>query len=182
LVGAGGGLAAGVDLRLPTGNAEDLLGTGGAQLKLAFIGSMASGPFSPHVNLGYTFSRGTEATLLAVSPGIPDEFSYAGGFDAAVSSRTTVSVDMTGRTLRNLGRLVPVARQFPFVTQAGVFGTAAFEEFARRPGDLNLVVGAAGVRFNPRGNFLISAQVLLPVTKAGLRDKVTPVIGVDYSF
>ena len=179
---AGGGLAAGVDLRLPTGNSEDLLGTGGEQLKLAFIGSMASGPFSPHVNLGYTFSRGGEASLLSVSSEIPDEFSYAGGFDAAVSARTTISVDVTGRTLRKLGRLVPVARQFPFVTQAGVFGTAAFEEFARRPGDLSLVVGAAGVRFNPRGNFLISAQVLLPMTKAGLRDKVTPVIGVDYSF
>ena len=179
---AGGGLAAGVDLRLPTGDSEQLLGTGGAQLKLAVIGSMASGPFSPHVNLGYTFSRGTEATLLTVSPDVPDEISYAGGFDAAVSSRTTISLDVTGRTLRRLGRLVPVARQFPFVTPSSVFGTATFEEFARRPGDLNLLVGAAGVRFNPRGNFLISAQLLVPMTKAGLRDKVTPVVGVDYSF
>jgi hypothetical protein len=179
---AGGGLAAGVDLRLPTGDSEQLLGTGGAQLKLAFIGSMASGPFSPHVNLGYTFSRGTEATLLSVSPEVPDEFSYAAGFDAAVHPRTTVSVDIIGRTMLDVGRLVPVARQFPYLTQTGAFGTAAFEEFARRPGDLNLLVGAAGVRFNPRGNLLISAQVLLPMTKSGLRDRVTPVIGVDYSF
>ena len=179
---AGGGLAANVDLRLPTGDSEQLLGTGGAQLKLALIGSMASGPFSPHVNVGYTFSRGTEATLASVSPDVPDEFSYASGFDVAATSRTTISADILGRTLRNLGRLVPVARQFPFVTSAGVFGTAAFEEFARRPGDLNLVVSALGVRFNPRGNFLISAEVLLPITKSGLRDKVTPVIGVDYSF
>ena len=153
-----------------------------AQLKVGVIGSMASGPFSPHVNVGYTFSRGSEATLQSVSPDVPDEFSYASGFDTAVSSRTTISVDVTGRTLRDLGRLVPVARQFPFVTQAGVFGTAAFEEFARRPGDLNLVVGAVGVRFNPRGNFLISAQLLLPISKSGLRDKVTPVVGIDYSF
>ena len=179
---AGGGLAAGVDLRLPTGDSEQLLGTGAAQLKVGVIGSMASGPFSPHVNVGYTFSRGSEATLQSVSPDVPDEFSYASGFDTAVSSRTTISVDVTGRTLRDLGRLVPVARQFPFVTQAGVFGTATFEEFARRPGDLNLLVGAVGVRFNPRGNFLISAQLLLPISKSGLRDKVTPVVGIDYSF
>ncbi len=179
---AGGGLAAGVDLRLPTGNSEQLLGTGGAQLKLALIGSMASGPFSPHVNVGYTFSRGHEATLLTVSPRIPDEMSYAVGFDTAVASRTTISLDMTGRTLRGLGRLVPVARQFPFTTPQGVFGTAVFSEFARRPGDLNLAVGAAGIRFNPRGSFLISAQLLVPVTISGLRDRVTPVIGVDYSF
>ncbi len=179
---AGGGLAAGIDLRLPTGNSDQLLGTGGTQLKLSLIGSMASGPFSPHVNAGYTFSRGHEPTLLTVTPNIPDEMSYAVGFDTAVTSRTTISLDVTGRTLRGLGRLVPVARQFPFTTQEGVFGTAVFSEFARRPGDLNLAVGAAGVRFNPRGSFLISAELLIPVTESGLRDKVTPVIGVDYSF
>ena len=179
---AGGGLAAGVDLRLPSGDSEQLLGAGGAQVKVTVIGSMASGPFSPHVNLGYTFSSGNEPAALDVTLQVPDEFDYAAGFDFAPHPRATIAVDVMGRTLRDLGRLVPVARQFPFVTSAGVFGTATFEEFARRPGDLNLIVGATGVRFNPRGNLLISAQVLVPFTKAGLRDRITPVIGADYSF
>jgi hypothetical protein len=143
---------------------------------------MAQGPFSPHVNLGYTLSNGGSSDPLSVMPEIPDEFSYAAGFDAALHPRLTFSADISGRTLRDLGRLVPVARQFPFVTQAGAFGTATFEEFSRRPGDLNLLVGVAGVRFNPRGNFLISAQLLAPLTDAGLRDRFTPVIGIDYSF
>jgi hypothetical protein len=77
---------------------------------------------------------------------------------------------------------VPTRRQFPFVTQSGSFGTATFEEFTRRPGDLNLLVGILGVRFNPRGTFLISAEVLLSITESGLRDQITPVIGIDYSF
>jgi len=47
---------------------------------------------------------------------------------------------------------------------------------------MNLLVSVLGVRYNPRGNLLISAEVLVPVTKAGLRDKLTPVIGIDYSF
>jgi hypothetical protein len=68
------------------------------------------------------------------------------------------------------------------VTQTGSFGLGSFEEFARRPGDLTVVVGALGVRYNPRGNMLISAQVLIPVTNGGLKDKFTPVIGLDYSF
>jgi hypothetical protein len=178
----GGGLAAGVDIRLPTGDSEQLLGTGNAQVKLALIGSMASGPFSPHVNLGYTISGGGSSGPLAVTPEAPDEFSYAAGFDLALHERLTLSGDVLGRTLRGLGRLVPVARQFPFMTQAGQFGTATFEEFSRRPGDLSLVVGAAGVRFNPGGNLLVSAQMLVPMTRAGLRDRITPVIGIDYSF
>jgi hypothetical protein len=178
----GGGLAAGVDVRLPTGDSEQLLGTGGTQTKLSLIASMAQNSFSPHVNLGYSFSSGGGSEVLSVVAEIPDEFSYAAGFDTALHPRLTVSADILGRTLRDLGRLVPVARQFPFVTQAGAFGTATFEEFSRRPGDLNLLVGVLGARFNPRGNFLISAEVLLPITDAGLRDRVTPVIGIDYSF
>lgn len=178
----GGGLAAGVDLRLPTGDSEQLLGTGGTQVKLALIGSMAQGPFSPHVNLGYTFSSGGTSDPLAVTPNVPDEFGYSAGFDTALHPRLTLSLDVLGRTLRDLGRLVPTRRQFPFVTQTGAFGTATFEEFTRRSGDLNLIVGATGVRWNPRGNLLISAQVLVPFTEAGLRDRITPVLGFDYSF
>jgi hypothetical protein len=179
----GGGLAAGVDVRLPTGDSEQLLGTGGTQVKVAFIGSMGQGPFSPHVNMGYTFSSSSGASeALSVSPNVSDEFNYAAGFDTAVHPRVTVSADVLGRVLRDIGRLVPTARQFPFVTAAGAFGTGTFEEFTRRDGDMNLLVGVLGVRYNPRGNLLISAEVLVPVTKAGLRDKVTPVIGIDYSF
>lgn len=179
---AGGGLAAATDIRLPTGDSEQLLGTGGAQVKIALIGSMEEGAFSPHVNLGYTFSGGGGTDPLSVTPNVPDEFSYAAGFDTALHQRVTLSVDILGRNLRDLGRLVPTGRQFPFVTQGGSFGTATFEEFTRRPGNLNLLVGAVGVRFNPRGNLLIGAEVLLPMSDNGLRDNLTPVIGIDYSF
>lgn len=179
---AGGGLAAGVDVRLPTGDSEQLLGAGGVQTKVSLLGSMASGPFSPHVNLGYTFSGEDDGGPLSVAPQRPDEFSYAVGFDTALGSRLTLSADVLGRTLRDVGRLVPVLRQFPFTTQSGDFGVGAFEEFTRRPGDLTTVVGAAGIRYNPRGNLLISAQVLVPMTMGGLRDRFTPVLGLDYSF
>ncbi|HSC26903.1 MAG TPA: transporter [Vicinamibacterales bacterium] len=178
----GGGLALGVDVRLPTGDSEQLLGTGGTQVETSLIASMESGKLSPHVNLGYSFASGGGSDPLSVTPEASDEFTYAAGFDMALHERLTFSTDVLGRTLRDIGRLVPVARQFPFVTQSGDFGTATFEEFSLRPGDLNLVVGAAGIRFNPRGSFLISAQALIPITKSGLRDRITPVIGIDYSF
>lgn len=179
---AGGGVAAGVDVRLPTGNTEDLLGAGATQVKAAVIGSMAAGPFSPHANLAYTFSGGNDRDPLSVEPQLPDELGYAVGFDVALADRVTFSADVLGRTLRDVGRLVPVGRQFPFTTQAGAFGISSFEEFTRRPGDLTTVVGAAGFRINPRGSLLISAQVLVPMTTGGLLDRFTPVIGLDYSF
>jgi hypothetical protein len=50
------------------------------------------------------------------------------------------------------------------------------------PGNLNLAVGNAGVRFSPLRTLLVSANLLFNLTNAGLRDRVTPVISVDYAF
>ena len=50
------GLAAAVEARLPTGDETNLLGTGGVQTRIFGIASLNRGPFSPHVNVGYTFS------------------------------------------------------------------------------------------------------------------------------
>ena len=50
------GWAAGVDLRLPTGDETNLLGTGATQTTLVLIGSSNYDKFAPHFNLGYTFT------------------------------------------------------------------------------------------------------------------------------
>jgi len=54
--------------------------------------------------------------------------------------------------------------------------------FDPRAGQLNLMLGAAGFKFNPLGNPLISANALFPLTKAGLRSRFTMTFGVDYAF
>jgi hypothetical protein len=110
----------------------------------------------------------------------------------------TVMGDVVGRTLRGAGHLDVVSKKFeyndPGPLIAGMPGpgcagfagltcaTASFDEFDRRPGNLSLLLGTGGVKFNPVGNVLISVSVLFPLTDAGLRSRVTTVFGVDYSF
>jgi hypothetical protein len=55
----GGGLAVAVDLRLPSGDEENLLGTGATQIRPSIIYSQDYGRISPHFNIGYTLSRGS---------------------------------------------------------------------------------------------------------------------------
>ena len=55
-------------------------------------------------------------------------------------------------------------------------------EFRLEAGDLNLVTGNAGVRFRAVRTLLVSASLLFNLTNAGLRDRVTPVISIDYAF
>jgi len=80
-------------------------------------------------------------------------------------------------------------RRFFAVVAAIVGGTTTSARAQRTPvaqaagarsADLQLLLGTAGVKFNPKGNLLVSASVLFPLTNAGLRSRVTTMIGVDY--
>lgn len=185
--GPNGALAGAVDLRLPTGDKENLLGAG-TQAKVFLIASRGTERWGQHANVGYTFAG---SDLDAVAPlrfggqsiAVPDEFNYTAGVEFVAESRVTLVADVVGRVLRNAGRLSPSLKTFQFVTSGTTQPrTAEFEEFDPRGGNLHLVLGTAGVKFNPAGNLLISANVLLPMTKAGLRSKVGTVIGVDWAF
>ena len=64
----------------------------------------------------------------------------------------------------------------------GPVPTATFDELDPRPGHLNLALGTVGVKFNPKGNLLVSVSALFPLTSSGLKSRVTPVVGIDYAF
>ena len=179
LPGAGGGLAAAIDLRLPTGDADNLLGTGTTQGKIFLIGSTATTRISPHFNIGYTWSGKSSNEFLNVT----DEFNYAGGTEIAVSPRLTVNVDFIGRQLVDSGRLVEQPHAFSWMTLGGASsGTTTFNEFAFEEGSVNTLTSAIGFKFNPGRNLLLSFNVLFPLTDGGIRANPIPVFGFDYAF
>ena len=182
---AGGGVAAAVDLRLPTGDQEQLLGAG-TQLKGSLVASGGTERFAPHVNIGYTLVDGEVGTsgLLAELGGtapIPDEVNYAVGMEFVAHPRVTVIGDVVGRTLRQAGRLGLTSKTFEYQGATSV-QSARFDEFEPRAGSLTLVLGAVGVKFNPTGALLVSANVLFPLSDGGLRSRLTTVVGLDFAF
>ena len=176
-------LALGVDGRLPTGNEDDLLG-GSAQAKFYVIASAGGNRLSPHVNLGYTLSAGEQsATLLAGARSLPDEFNYAGGVEFAAGPRLTLIGDLIGRTLIDTGRLRLESKPFQFLPQGATAPSlATFDEFSSFRGNLNVVLGTVGAKFNPYGDLLVSGSVLFPLNDAGLKSRLITVIGLDYAF
>lgn len=179
----GRALAAAAEVRLPTGDEEDLLGVGDVQAKLFLIGSATFGKLSPHVNLGYTYSAGS----------LSDEANLAVGFDAPLHPSVTVAVDLLWRTLfdaRQVQKLEsdhlhrvcvegcpgPDPRDLPI-------GTATRLSLDTRVEDQNLAYGSFGLKFNPWGNLLVTANLLYSLSSEGLQDEdLIPLIGVDYSF
>jgi hypothetical protein len=203
-VPAGGlGVAGAIEARVPTGDEMNLLGTGGVQTKLLAIVSYDRGPLSPHLNLGYTFS--SKGALPGVT--MHDEVLGTAGADYAVTSRVTMSFDVLGRTLRDAGRMRLTDKTFEYTASGGASSigsggagggtggggggrpttptdiqSVTRTELQFYPGNLQLYLGAAGLRFNPWRTVLVSANLLFPLTKSGLRDRVTPAIGIDYVF
>ncbi len=175
----GAAFAVGVDLRLPTGDENDLLGSGATQTKVYLVASGPARRFSPRASVGYTLSSGGSS----FTGDLPDEIGYSAGFDAGLHSRVTLTADVLGRTLRNASRLVQVQRTFNYTlrTSPQVLSTTRATPEARE-GDLSLLLGAAGLKVNPVGRLLVNAGVLFSIGNAGLQDKLTPVFGIDYSF
>jgi len=169
----GGGLAAGLDLRVPSGNEEDLLGLGTTQAKFLLIGSTEKGRFGPHFNISYAVAG--ESSLQDVD--IPNEFGYTFGVDA-VAGKATLAFDVIGRTLIDAGRFGDTTRTFRLFGGSTVDRT----EFARRDGNLNQVLGAAGIKFPVMEKLLITANALFSINDAGLKAKFIPVIGFEYVF
>ena len=86
-----GGLAGAADVRLPTGDRNDLLGSGG-QAKLFLVHSAGTSRVMEHVNVGYTAAWGAVpnvGVLVAAWGGgtVPDEFTYAAGLEFVAEPR-----------------------------------------------------------------------------------------------
>ena len=41
---------------------------------------------------------------------------------------------------------------------------------------------APGIKWNAFGSALVTGSLLIPISDAGLRDRLTPVIGIDWAF
>ena len=170
-------LALGVDLRAPTGDEYDFLGSGALGAKGFAALSIRSKHLSPHINVGYQWN---DSSVLAgdIRTGqkghLPNQFIYAVGFDAGVSEKLTLAFDVLGAHIYKARRV----RQETFTAANGrIFPQIGFDQRA-----VNITNAAAGFKVNPISTLLVSFNLLMKVNDAGLRDRVTPLVGMSYSF
>jgi len=75
-------------ITVPTGDEDNLLGTGETRLRGLLVASKKFGALTPHVNVGYELTTGIKEL---------DNLSYAVGFDWKVAVPLTVAADVIGR-------------------------------------------------------------------------------------
>lgn len=171
------GLSLGLEGRVPTGDEKDLLGSGTASVK-PFIVMSAARRVAPHLKVAYQWNG---KSLLAgdVLAGrkldLSDQALVEAGVDIGIGKKLTLAVDLLGRRVID-GERVAAA------TFLALDGRSSFPSVRFFRGSYSLADGAIGLKANPGGNLLIDLNVLFKLNDSGLRDRVTPLFGIEYSF
>jgi hypothetical protein len=156
------------DVRFPTGDEEDFLGTGSTSIRAQGIVGAQLGNFAPHLNMGYAARTDTlqsDAILATL------------GFDALVADWATVAAELItewqlGATKISLPG--PLEYQVPF--QRSYPATSIPE---RRQDAMNMSLGA---KFVVRGGMVLVVNGLVPIKKAGLQPEIAWTAGLEYTF
>ena len=177
-----GGVALGVDLRLPTGDPKALLGAGVTRTLVSGIWSGTVGPVAPHASFGYEFwsnpFRAFQPLESAPIDAGKNGTVLQAGVEWAASNRLTVNGEFMQRSIHDGARLgykdVPL--------RGNPFGLTSLSVASIDPRGLDRASVAGGIKWNLAGTALVTANLLVPMTDAGLVDRLTPVLGLDWGF
>jgi hypothetical protein len=188
-----------LDVRTPTGDALSLLGSGATGIK-PFIAISTGKRVSPHVNLGYEWNgdsilagdvTGTTfgenevgaATFQnepSVKGSLPNLFFYSLGTDIGATSRLTLAFDYLGQVLFDAPRVFRSTLVTPNIP--GGLGSQTLQTISGGRNNVGLNNGSVGVKINLPGQLLLTGNVLFRLDNKGLRQNVTPLIGLSYAL
>ena len=158
------GVAIGGEARLPTGDEQDLLGAGRASFTPRFIGSYEHYRIGVHGEVGYSFR------------GVSEALSYATAVTAVAGPRVTIVGELLGRRLNGLGRLVETTLPHPRLAGVSTIRLTGSGETTDR------LVAVGGFKWNLASTWLLTANVMRPLTDVGLNARWVPSVTFDYWF
>ncbi len=162
--GRQGGAAIAAELRLPTGNADNLLGAGTRAFRILAIGAAEHGAVTLSGNAAF------------VQGGVSDELNFGGAAAIAVHHRLSITGEVLARHLSEL-RPIQLSSQ-PHPNFAGV---ETVRLIGGDPG--RMVAGAvAGIKWNPGSTVVIGAHLRWSLTNTGLTAPITPSVALEYGF
>src|SRR6267143_2254019 len=155
------------DVRVPTGSADDLLGSGHVAVRGLGVLSARFGPFSPHANIGGLWRSGglqNNAVLATV------------GFDHLMAPWATLAVDLVSEFQVGESKLRlpgPVTYTAPFRRTIDVTNLPN-----ERDDQIN---GSFGFKFATGPGIMVVANTLWPLNRGGLRPNVLWTAGLEYN-
>ncbi|MGB9103897.1 MAG: transporter [Terriglobales bacterium] len=162
-------IAVGGQVRFPTGDESNYLGTGAYGFR-PYIVISHRGRITPNASLAYQWNG---SSSLINNDNLPSSLSYSGGVDVRVVKRLSLSGEFLGQYVINGPRLASSTVTIPgstLPTASQFIGSYAMDNVS------------VGFKTNPFGGLFISASAMFKLDDAGLRGKVVPLFGVAYRF
>jgi hypothetical protein len=187
--------AAGVDVRFPTGDALNFLGSGSYGAKPFAVFSYRY-RISPHVLVGYEWNSDsiTAGDLVAnTKGGVSNDFVYSAGADAWVTKWLTGSFDIIGQRFFDTSTLAVTPQTFFAPCGTCAFtpparpspDTVTYDSVSERNQSYNITNASMGIKLRPFpkvSKLVLTANVLVRLDEGGLHSKPAPLIGLGYTF
>jgi hypothetical protein len=202
-------VAVAADLRVPTGDEQNYLGSGTIGFTPFVVASYAA-RVSPHVNVGYevngnsvlagTIVAPTATTASSLTTGhLPNQFLYSGGVDVAIlPKRLAGTFDFIGQRVINAQRAQVTTQSF--LGACGPAGLAPLDTansngYCTSPdpnvsqpalsgtrSSFNILSAALGAKVRISDKFIVFGNALFKLDDGGLRARVVPLVGASFSF
>ncbi|HEV2136435.1 MAG TPA: transporter [Terracidiphilus sp.] len=180
-------VAAGLNVRIPTGDDLNLLGSGAWGFTPSIVYSYL-GRVSPHAKFGYEWNTTSELNNPTLTAGgnkqLPGGMQYDIGADWAMNKKVTIATDLLGSQFLNTPELL--VGTVSVSCSSTVQGTCPQnnEIPASNTGIASYTINNAsvGLKWNPARNLVLSANGLFQINNTGLRSRPTPLIGISYKF
>jgi hypothetical protein len=186
-------VAVGLDVRFPSGDALNYLGSGSYGVKPFAVFSYRA-RVSPHVLVGYEWNSHSilAGDLTKGSKGyVPSDFIYSAGADAAVTKWLTGSFDIIGQRFFRGGTVSVTSQQFlapctGTCDAAPTPNTVAYDNLsANSNASYSITNASMGIKVRPFGKvsrLVLTANVLVRLDDGGLHSKAAPLAGIGYTF
>lgn len=202
-------LAVGADVRFPTGDELNFLGSGTFGFTPFAVFSY-SARVSPHVNVGFEENGSsvlagdiigpTSTTSSTVTKGhLPNQFLYSGGADVVVvKTRLAGTFDLIGQRVLNARRSTVTTQSF--LGPCGPAGLVPVDSnnsngycttpdpdvmqpsLTETKGSFNILSASLGAKVRVSDKLVIFGNALIKLDDGGLRAKVVPLVGASFSF
>jgi len=159
-----GGVAAAVEIRLPTGNEENLLGAGKTSWRIFGVASSDRGVWGMHANIGI------------VRGGVSNETTFNGAVSVAAHPKLTISGEFLGRQVSELRDITIVTAPHPTISGVDTL------RLATGLSGNTLLNAVVSTKWNVSGTLVLSGYLAWPLVDRGLTGPLTPTIALEYAF
>ena len=177
-----GGLAVVMNMRLPTGDRENLRGLGVTRTAVSLVASGRMGRLQPHANGGFEYwSKGVDVVTDATRNSMVaarHQLQYAAGVELEATPKLTLIADFIGQRIFDAGQ-VGYVTDTPPPNPQGITSTQSLVALGE---GIHKIAFVPGLKLNLKGKLLLSLNALVTLKNNGLRANVTPVIGLELAM